>query len=204
MRILGLDMSTKTGWAILEMKDGSTTLIDQGLIKADILSKDFTLEDVIYLYRANDMATQLLDLCLHNKVDYIYIEQTNGSKFRSSQKLLEFIHCMVLHKFVLFDSNRDLSSIIKYADTSAWRKELGVRMTKEWKTHNRKVRLKKARGKKTLKHVAVKWANETYGLELKLKDNDIADAIAVATYGLINENKVLKETTEDEIASVFK
>ena len=43
------------------------------------------------------------------------------------------------------------------------------------------------RGKITPKHLAVRWANDIYNKKLKIKDNDIADALAIATCGIIKE-----------------
>jgi Holliday junction resolvasome RuvABC endonuclease subunit len=37
------------------------------------------------------------------------------------------------------------------------------------------------RGKVTKKHLAVKYVNDTYGLSLRMSENDAADAIGLAT-----------------------
>jgi hypothetical protein len=47
------------------------------------------------------------------------------------------------------------------------------------------------RGKITPKHLAVQKSNELYGLELKLKDDDIADAILLGRAFLIDRKFIL-------------
>jgi Holliday junction resolvasome RuvABC endonuclease subunit len=42
------------------------------------------------------------------------------------------------------------------------------------------------KGKITKKHLAIRWVNETYNLNLAMKDNDAADAIALASSYLLN------------------
>ena len=85
------------------------------------------------------------------------------------------------------------TSKVVYVNTSDWRKVIGGNLTKADKAMNIKVRkLKKAgnkealkalgvRGKVTKKHVAIRYVNATFGLDLKMKDNDIADAICQGT-----------------------
>lgn len=197
MRILGLDMSTKTGYAVLD----NGTLVDKGLITADSKPTDGFLkglvEDYTFLSDAHWISTRIAKLI--GGIDYIYIEQTNIGKNRTSQKQLEFVHCMVLNNL----RKLSVADRVRYVDTSAWRSELKVRMTKDDTKHNKLVKAKKIRGKITTKHLAVRWANETYGLDLLLKDNDIADAIAVATYGNIYENKPTPSVSEQDVEKIF-
>lgn len=179
MRILGLDMATKTGFAILD--DGK--LISEGLLTIDKTMHLDLMEDLRLFLRAKAMANKIRDLINQYNPDQIFIEQTNQGKFRSSQKQLEFVHCLVISG--IYDSFFYLSKFA-YVNTSKWRSSLDVRLTKEQSKHNKKVKDKVARGKITPKHLAVAWANSTFGLKLKLKDNDRADALALAMFGHLN------------------
>lgn len=175
MKILGLDVSTKTGFAVLQ--DG--VLVSSGLLKAEAVYQDKLAEDFSILQRAEDMSSKLLDLVKQNKPNFIFIEQTNSGRFRTSQKQLEFIHCLLLSKL----NTLGCADVVRYVDTSKWRSSLQIRLTKSQREHNKNVKNKKARGKITPKHLAVAWANDTFGLSLKKKDNDIADAICLAVFG---------------------
>jgi hypothetical protein len=60
---------------------------------------------------------------------------------------------------------------------------VGLRLTKEDKENNKLVRNHLKRGKITPKHLSVRWANREFDLSLKIKDNDIADSLAVCYCG---------------------
>lgn len=201
MKILGFDMATKTGWALIE--DGQ--LAQCGLLKPEKLSKEDAgdvkdlIEDYRYLAVAVGMADLVSDKVLEYRPDYIWIEQTNAGSFRSTQKLLEFIHCVVLSKL----SNIGYAPNVRYVDTSSWRSHLKIRMTKDDSKHNKLVKNKLAKGKLTAKHLAVRWANSTYNLNLLQKDHDIADSIAVATYGYERENTKPSQVTPDDLKKIF-
>ena len=110
-------------------------------------------------------------------------------KQRYSQKALEFIHLATLVAL------RPLDIPIVYISSSAWRSALGITMTKEDKKNNAKLSKAKklstdsgcpvdkkkvgVRGKIGKKHLAVRYINSVYNLDLLMKDNDIADAIAL-------------------------
>ncbi len=199
MRVLGLDIATKTGYALLDSK----SLVDKGLVTIKKLKNqalESCAEDFGFVCDAENMGEHLVALVSKCKPDFIYIEQTNKGRNRTSQKQLEFIHEAVLRRF--WDKNWE--QLVRYVDTSAWRSSLGVRMTKEDRDHNKKVKAGKIRGKLTPKHLAVRWANERYDLELLLKDNDIADAIAVATYGYIYENTEKPNVTPALVERIFR
>lgn len=173
MITLGLDISTKTGWAIVN--DGR--LVSHGLITAPNPKLENVAEDFNMVLRAHEVVAQILSKIAETRPDKIVIEQTNQGSFRSSQKQLEFLHCLLLW---LVD--RDQWPRMKYVNTSEWRSNIGLALSKEQRDHNKNVKKKKAKGKITPKHLSVAWANKTYGLKLKLKDNDIADAIALASF----------------------
>lgn len=202
MKILGLDMATKTGWALIE--DGQ--LAQCGLLRPESLSKEDAgdvkdlIEDYRYLAVAVGMADLVSGKVLEYRPDYIWVEQTNAGSFRSTQKLLEFIHCVVLSKLCKIG----YAPNVRYVDTSAWRSHLKIRMSKEDSKHNKLVKNNLAKGKLTSKHLAVRWANQTYGLNLLQKDHDIADSIAVATYGYERENIKTSQITENDLKKIFR
>ena len=196
MKILGLDISTKTGWALLN--DDNLTAF--GLLRSDLDYSKEPSEDYEYLVRAIGMAQKIAEIVLKYEPDLIYIEQTNKGRQRMIQKLLEF------HHFAILSSLRDLgySSKVCYIDTSAWRKELGVKLSAEDRKRNKEIRRKKTRGKITTKHVAVRWVNSEFGLEFKVKDNDIADAICLAVAGRKTRHHHVNDIASSKIADLFK
>lgn len=184
MKIIGIDLSTHTGFAVI---DSETGLGDHGVIHLEDLRPSEAGNcalDFQYIFDAKCMATNIMNFILTHPADYIVIEQTNGAKNRTSQKRLEFLHFALLE--TLYNSGK--ASITSYIDTSYWRKTLGIKLSKEQRQHNKDVkaktkaggRSKAGEGKITTKHLSVEWANKTYGLSLKLCQNDTADAIALA------------------------
>lgn len=206
MTILGLDLSTKTGYALL---GDSGKLVTFGYVRSKENSQPYS-KDYTYLDNAQQIADGIYKVILGMATppDAIYIEQTNAGSFRSSQKQLEFIH------FAVLKSLYHMRAKVHYVDTSMWRSFLGIRLNKDQKKHNKlagekkrsgKVN-KKGEGKITTKHLAVNWANSTFGLELKLCENDIADACAVAKFGLSHQNKLVsldQSNIEDKINKEF-
>lgn len=180
MVILALDISTKTGYAVLsEGKLTATGVLRSKKRNSLANSVPFTAyADVVC---AESMGTQVRDLVLEVRPDYIYIEQTNKGQQRGTQKLLEFLHFASLK--AIATSYQKNYNYVKYIDTSRWRSIISLRLTKEQKKHNKLVKEKKARGKITTKHLAVTWANTKFDLKLKLKDNDIADACCMVWAG---------------------
>jgi hypothetical protein len=200
MKILALDVSTKTGWAlfngdkIYDFGTGGTTnfLLGKGLIQNPKKVHEWGEYPWGYLNATEFMAQKILELVTNIGPDVIVIEETNGSKSRYTQKVLEFIHCNLLYRlFAVFDGK------VFYINSSEWRKVLGLSLSKEDKKANKKLNVAKKlsettgkklnrtelgiKGKVTKKHISVRYVNETYGLKLKLKDNDIADAICIGT-----------------------
>lgn len=196
MIILGLDIATNTGWAV--RKDGF--LVDKGLIPKRIVELSYTVvDDYHYVDDADHTSGAIVELINKHKPDFIYIEQTNQGRNRTSQKQLEFLHYSALKGI----DRCGLSECVRYVDSSAWRKHLKVKLSPEDRKHNKLVKGKLARGKITLKHKAVQWANDLYNLNLLLKDDDIADALALVTYGMHKENKKNPVITESDIEELF-
>lgn len=202
MIILSLDISTKTGWSVADIKDGQYFLMCAGTLQKREIPHDEYPKN--YLDWAIDCASDIEELINSHKPDILVIEETSkGSKNNFSQKILEFIHCFMAmyitkHKFPTH-----------YYRTEEWRRICDCTMTKEEKKHNakrsrKKTKLKKNNentsiikdkdgkrlGKITKKHVNIRRANELFNLELKLKDEDRADAILLGyAYYLSNYQK---------------
>lgn len=201
MRIMGLDISTKTGIAVIH--DGQ--LIHKDLVEVVFSPTELKIDDFNCLDRAEQMAEQVMIWVRQFEPDFIYIEQTNLGNNRRDQKLLEFTHAMVLL------SLRSYEKRIAYVDSSQWRSGLSLKFSKEDTKHNKSVKIRKeagiraqaGEGKKTAKHLAIRWCNEKYGLSLKVKDNDIADAICLASYGYLSRQKTTVEVDLSIIDSIF-
>lgn len=194
MRVLALDISTHAGFAVLDGEMGQKPRLEcMGVVQ--------NLETVLaqgpypwcYVTAASKLSLQLWNLAFKYKPDVVVIEETNLGKNRYTQKLLEFIHfdtLMQLH--TLLDTLK-----VVYISSSGWRSNLGLSMSKDDKKNN--ARLSKAkraaadtgtkldkkalgvRGRVKQKHLAIRYVNENFGLSLKVKDNDIADAICLGT-----------------------
>ena len=190
MRVLAFDISTKTGWALLEGEMGKNpTLVDRGCVKLKGTVKECGVYPWNYVKAAQEIADELKALVDAHKPDGIVIEETNKSRARYSQKALEFIHCAFLE--LMYD--KTYPPTVAYISSSEWRKTLGQGLTSDQKNANK--RLSKAKsaakrngeainkkelgivGKVTKKHVSVQWVNENFGLSLKMCENDVADAI---------------------------
>jgi hypothetical protein len=203
MIVLALDISTKTGFAVL---DQDLKLITKGLVKLPKKISEYGIYPWSYIIATEDIADSLIELIVDYKPDFIVIEETNGSRARYTQKVLEFLHAsfLVKYKKAGLDSwTSDPDSTfwnldkVKYVNSSEWRKVLGLLMSKQDKKNNQTLNKAKRnaensglaldktalgiKGKVTKKHLSVRYVNEKFGLFLKIKDNDIADAICLGT-----------------------
>jgi hypothetical protein len=185
MKVLALDISTKTGWALFE----NGVLTKHGLIKNPKKIHEYGKYPWCYLVACEYMGQRLLELFHEHSPTTIVIEETNGSRARYTQKVLEFLHCCLLARLA------DVCVDVKYVNSSEWRKTLGLALSKDDKKANKKLRAAKQLAEKTKqklnrvelgirgivnkKHVAIRYVNETYKLEMKVKDNDICDAICL-------------------------
>src|ERR1017187_3023288 len=195
MKVLALDVSTKTGWAVFDNSDGMPLierLTKYGLIKNPDKIDTYGKYPWSYLNAASAMGQQILALAHTVKPDVIVIEETNGSRgSRYTQKILEFLHCCILERLV------NLEIPVYYINSSSWRSTLGLVLSKEDKKANKKLKVAKklsaATGKKlnrtelgirgivNKKHIAIRYVNETYCKNFLVKDNDICDAICLGT-----------------------
>ena len=195
MRVLAFDISTSAGWALLEGEMGAVPkIIETGLVKNDLPVSTFGEYPWSFAKASRSVAKRLANIAkfahTNKDVDVVVVEESNRASrmtSRYSQKIIEFLHCQFLNEML----GGGLEVV--YVNTSDWRKIIGGNLTKADKAMNIKVRkLKKAgdkealkalgvRGKVTKKHVAIRYVNATFGLDLKMKDNDIADAICQGT-----------------------
>jgi len=190
MRILSLDISTKTGWAFFDncvlSKYGRIDIVDKKFNKIDY--KVFSQQTLVGMFFAlGNFYRSISKLFKEINPDVIVVEQTNLGRQRISQKMLEWLHliaCLVsltlFHKFPVF------------LDSSDWRKIVGLRLTKADKDHNKAIKKQGKRGKIGKKQLAIRIVNEKYKDRLqqllKMKDNDIADAILVADAWIAKNN----------------
>jgi hypothetical protein len=190
---LCLDLSTHAGHAWFQGEMGhKPKLKSYGTIHLDKSVHSFGKYPFNYSAAAREQLDNIWKWVAANVqeyVDVVIVEETNAGRNRYTQKLLEF-----LHKTLVDDCKKNGRKLV-YLDSSGWRHNLGLVMTKEQKKANAKLRKAmrdaKAKGEKvdkkalgikgltTPKHVAIAHANTTFGLNLKVKDNDAADAICL-------------------------
>lgn len=206
--VVALDLSTKTGWALLNDKGMPTSfgLITKGLDwKISEYPENFILisEEI-----AEQVASKVEELL--PEISNVVIECVNkpgrfGSRF--SQQVLDFIHFCVIKKLLKMPVK------IHYVNTSDWRKTLKLSVAetkkaakpilKEFNTLKKAFEAEPDRTKKKelgvklkdfkellkkrcihgsidKKSISVAYCNATWSLDLKKGDNDIADAMCQA------------------------
>ena len=204
-RVLSLDLSTKTGWALLS---GPDTLEASGVLHMAKKPGDYPLAYPLnYVAAAKDHAWAILCLVNEQRPTVVVVEETTPGHETYSHKILEFIHFAVAEALCL-------RGPIYYLRTGEWRRAVGLQLTKEQAKANLRKNLDKAKreasairfllkqlkGKlkhsdhaeklradlkalrmfrTTRKHLAVEKANSIYGLKLIQKENDQADAILI-------------------------
>lgn len=190
-RVLSLDISTKTGWALLVSEEQSYELEAWGHIpKTAEPEGQYPGNYVDWAYQCFGELVKLIDT--HHPNVLVIEETASGSKNIYSQKILEYIH------FLLARLIRDTKIRVMYLMTEEWRRLAGCQMTKDESKHNKKVKQYKVKnetsiaydengkrvGKLTRKHINIRRANELFGsyfkTPLKKKDEDTADALLLA------------------------
>lgn len=200
--ILALDMASTFGWALWSPQEGgSWRLVGHGHLTA---SAEDRRPGVLGHY---DQAWAVIDLLQKHirtlnlpRRTSVVVEDTNigGRAGRSSQKMLEFIHCLLIQQLGPYHK-------LEYVTTRQWHSWIGLALSQADRDNNkllsqirRKLREKLRRkptpkelseakkaagieGKRTIKHASVEWANRTYGLQLAMKDEDEADAICIGS-----------------------
>lgn len=191
VRILALDVSTKTGWSLLhsELDGENFTLEANGQFEPMVEPTDSPYPNN-YVFWAEECFNKIYKLIERYSPDVLVIEETtSGSKSAYSQKILEWIH-FLLAKFI---QESNIKAI--YILTEQWRRETGCLMSKEESKHNKEVKKYKeahetniaydSNGKRvgriTRKHVNIRRANEVFSKFLKeplrKKDEDTADSL---------------------------
>lgn len=187
-RILTLDISTKTGYSLLvSNSDGSFLLEDYGQIPK-IECPEGPRYPESYVEWAQLVYTEIENLLDKYAPDVLAIEETTaGSKSSHSQKILEWIH----HNVAKLIKETGIKCC--YLLTGEWRREVGSYMNDKEKKRNKEVRKYKEKngtklardinnkvmGTVTRKHVSVRRANEVFGLNLTIGENDTADALLI-------------------------
>jgi Holliday junction resolvasome RuvABC endonuclease subunit len=198
MIVLSLDLSTSTGFAVANVNLTAKTveLLESGRLETEKGVLAYGRYPFCYPLAAESMASKIEEVIQRLietglRPEAVVIEEINLGKNRYSQKILEFIHCKVLGVL----RKLELENVF-YLDSSEWRKNLGLVLTKEAKKANAKLakakreaaavgaKLDKAalgvKGKVTKKHVAIQYVKDRFDLALKVKDDDVADAICLA------------------------
>jgi Holliday junction resolvasome RuvABC endonuclease subunit len=186
--VLAIDASTKTGWSLAEASGGAYRLLGFG--KIGPIPKPEIEYPYSYLEWARVCGEEIGKLVWQYRPDVIVVEETaSGSKSNFSQKILEFIHAEMAKLFWNYKQSRDFELV--YFMTGEWRRVVNARLSSRESKQNKFVSKTKAKtgkklakdekgkvvGRVTKKHVNVRRANELFGLNLKIKDNDQADAI---------------------------
>lgn len=154
MKILALDISMKcSGWAIFEDENLITSgAIQEQRYKGD--SKERYPQRTLRVGKL--MSHKLIELVTLHNPDYIVVEEViqQGSAGIKSIKGLIQVHGMLFYQMTDEQLNK-----VKLYKPSEWRKIIGLKMNGDWKRS------------------AVDRVNRDFGLNLKLEDNDQADAI---------------------------
>lgn len=139
MKLLCLDLSTKSGWSVFE--DGK--LLTFGLIKhkvdGDNTSENYPMN---YISAASLISIDIKGVILNHRPNYIIIEETNSGRNRFSQKTLEFIHYAV-NEMIFTLQNMNCCGKVHYLDTSEWRCLLGISLSTEDRQLNKEIKSKR-------------------------------------------------------------
>lgn len=177
MRLLSLDLSTSTGWALFENKKlvgyGRFEQIKVVGFNVNAHPNEFPgypQNIVTAAFALAEVCAKKIDECMP---DQIVIENTVKGRNRHTQRILEWCHFTVLGK--IYERNVPFA----YMDPSEWRGILEIRLSADDKKNNKDVKAGKKRGKVNRKHLAIRYCEKKHGLKLLVKDDDIADAICL-------------------------
>ena len=196
MKVLVFDISGSTGFALFDSEQPAKP-VEFGTITLDQPAKKYGRHPWGYVLAAHALSKKLTAKVVEVQPEVIVIEETNGARSRFTQKFLEYCHLSLL---------RDLARVceplvgmpeVVYVNTSDWRSKMDVRLTPDDKRQNARLSRNKRkakekgekldkkalgiRGRTTIKHVAIRRANELFGLDLIAKDDDIADALLIGS-----------------------
>jgi Holliday junction resolvasome RuvABC endonuclease subunit len=181
--VLGIDASYhSSGWCLINIEDGS--LVKYGNI---LHEKNVAVGESLY-----NIAEKLYKLIKRYKVTNVAIEELNfSSNFKTSRSLLK------VHGIIMYVVYKYLNQETIQYHNLTWRSRLGIKRPKKEligkskKKAYQTIILNGKKVKKDIKYMTVLKINEMYNLRLTYKDNDIADAIGIATV-LYNEIKEIK------------
>jgi hypothetical protein len=155
LRLLCLDLSTNSGWALLV----DEKLVEFGNIRHKVVGDETSPEyPQNFIYMSEKIGVDIQLLYHKHNPDFVIIEETNKGKNRYSQKQLEFIH------FAVNKELDQLASNVRYLDTSEWRKLLGLSLDKEQRQQNNEVKKQRADIKRELE----KEYDNTHWQDLKI------------------------------------
>jgi len=189
-RVLSLDVSTKTGWAIAISSGDGIKLENYGTL--DQIHQPEGNYPSTYIIWAYDIFKEIQKLIDKFEPDVLVIEETSkGSKNAMSQKILEFSHFLLAE----YITNHNIESV--YIMTEQWRREIGCKMNDKEKLRNKEVRAYKKKNKTVLaydingkrigiigrKHINIRRINEIFADQLRepliRKSEDQADALGL-------------------------
>lgn len=190
MRVLSLDLSTKTGWAYFEdgeLQECGTIFIERSKATKDEwpYREGYPWD---YIKTSRNVVNSIATLFFSFSPDVIVVEETTGSSNNYSQKILEFIH----HDLLMLLSMGERKIDVKYIRTGVWRKIVGATQCSEERKWNSKIsRIKKKTGsrlakidgkvtrKKDRKDYALRAFEGHFGKKLDRELNDACDAALV-------------------------
>jgi Holliday junction resolvasome RuvABC endonuclease subunit len=190
-RVLSLDLSSKTGYALLVSSESGMVLETYGQVDKISCPDDepYPGSYITWAYMCFAKVEELIEWL---KPDVLVIEEITKSKNAMSQKFLDFLHFLVC-KFVQETGIKNV-----WFQTGEWRKEVNSKMSEAEKNRNKEVRKYKKEHKSKLaydikgkrigmigkKHVTIRLINDVFKDQLveplKRKDEDAADAIALS------------------------
>jgi hypothetical protein len=190
MKVLALDISTKTGFAEY---DGGT-LVDSGTLWPDETLQDRSLK---YPFNYVEFCAYVASLITKKYIavapDVVVIEETTASNNNYSQKQLEYIHAFFLTELIV-NHKGPLPPVVYYIRDGVWKDLAGARQNAAEKQWNAKIRyVKKKTGKARAKiggkivrkldkkDYYIRAANERFGKQLTREDENEAAALLIGT-----------------------
>lgn len=188
MKIISLDLSTKPGWAYFV--DGELKAYDTLFLNKEV--SDFGVYPFGFVECAKFVVKRLFEEVMEKyEFDQIVIEETTAGRNNYSQKILEFIHFLVVSTLRLQGVHK-----IAYIRTGIWRRITGANQNAEEKAHNamyRAQKKKKPKGDKTRvrdkedklirkldkKDYAIRAFREHFGVQHEKKMEDACEAALI-------------------------
>lgn len=184
MKLLALDLSTAaSGWSFwFEGK-----LLKYGVFEP-VLPKGHS--KLKYPHRSivtiNSMVDQLMQLTLDLEPNMVLIEEIvlGGKGSMVSSKVLAGLHFVYICRLNKISNPPSL----EFKSPSVWRSQLGLKLTEDQKELNKILKADNYTAKKTktkqtalitAKDLAIDYVHQKYNMDLRLDQNDIADAICL-------------------------